>query len=58
MERRQQALAIVAAMMGGIAAARATAKANPALSDDILVAVRRVLGGLGAEAKKARAKRH
>jgi TetR/AcrR family transcriptional repressor of nem operon len=49
-------------MMGGIAAARATAKANPALSDDILVAVRRVLGGLGAEAKpsakKARAKRH
>ena len=61
-DRRQQALAIVAAMMGGMAAARATAKANPALSDDILVAVRRVLGGLGAEAKpsakKARAKRH
>jgi TetR/AcrR family transcriptional repressor of nem operon len=61
-DRRQQALAIVAAMMGGIAAARGTAKANPALSDDILVAVRRVLGELAAEtkpsAKKARAKRH
>jgi len=61
-DRRQKALAIVAAMMGGIAAARATAKANPALSDDILVAVRRVLGELGAEAKpsakKGRAERH
>jgi TetR/AcrR family transcriptional regulator, transcriptional repressor for nem operon len=48
-DRRQRALAIVAAMMGGIAAARATAKANPALSDDILVAVRRVLAELGAD---------
>jgi len=58
-DRRQQALAIVVAMIGGIAAARATAKANPALSDDILVSVRRVLGELGAKttptAKKARA---
>jgi TetR/AcrR family transcriptional repressor of nem operon len=52
-ERRQRALAIVAAMMGGIAAARATAKANPALSDDILVALRRVLGEPGAKAKPA-----
>jgi TetR/AcrR family transcriptional repressor of nem operon len=50
-DRRQRALAIIAAMMGGIAAARATAKANPALSDDILVAVRRVLAELGAESK-------
>jgi TetR/AcrR family transcriptional regulator, transcriptional repressor for nem operon len=52
---------MVAAMIGGIAAARATAKANPALSDDILVAVRRVLGELGAAAKpvakKSRPKR-
>ncbi len=55
-DRRQRALAIVAAMIGGLAAARATAKANPALSDDILVAVRRVLGELGAETKP-RAKR-
>jgi TetR/AcrR family transcriptional regulator, transcriptional repressor for nem operon len=45
--RRQTALAVVAAMIGGIAAARATAKANPALSDDILVSLRRVLGELG-----------
>jgi TetR/AcrR family transcriptional repressor of nem operon len=43
----QRALTIVAAMVGSIAMARATAKANPALSDDILVAVRRVLGELG-----------
>jgi len=61
-DRREQALTIVAAMIGGIAAARATAKANPALSDDILVAVRRVLGEVGAAAKptttRARAKRH
>jgi TetR/AcrR family transcriptional repressor of nem operon len=42
-DRRQAALAIGAAMIGGIAAARATAKANPALSDDILVSLRRVL---------------
>jgi TetR/AcrR family transcriptional regulator, transcriptional repressor for nem operon len=42
-DRRQRALAITAAMIGGVAAARATAKANPALSDDILVAVRRLL---------------
>ena len=52
-ERREQALAIAAAMIGGIAAARATAKANPALSDDILVALRRVLGEFGTGAKPA-----
>jgi TetR/AcrR family transcriptional repressor of nem operon len=46
-DRRQTALAVVAAMIGGIAAARATAKANPALSDDILVSLRKVLGSLG-----------
>ena len=55
-ERRQRALAITAAMIGGVAAARATAKANPALSDDILVAVRRLLDEVGAKAKP-RAKR-
>jgi TetR/AcrR family transcriptional regulator, transcriptional repressor for nem operon len=46
-DRRQRALAVVAAMIGGIAAARATAKADPALSDDILVSLRRVLDELG-----------
>jgi TetR/AcrR family transcriptional regulator, transcriptional repressor for nem operon len=50
-ERRQRALAITAGMIGAIAAARATAKANPALSDDILVAMRRFLDEVGAEAK-------
>jgi TetR/AcrR family transcriptional repressor of nem operon len=50
-ERRQRALAITAAMIGGVAAARATAKANPALSDDILVAVRRLLDEVGAQPK-------
>src|SRR5882724_7569963 len=55
-ERRRRALAITAAMIGGVAAARATAKASPALSDDILVAVRRLLDEVGAEAKP-RAKR-
>ena len=52
-QRRQEALAIVAAMIGGLAVARATAKANPALSDDILVAVRRLLGGLAGGARPA-----
>jgi TetR/AcrR family transcriptional repressor of nem operon len=48
----QRALTIVAAMVGSIAMARATAKSNPALSDEILVAVRRVLGDLGAAPRK------
>jgi TetR/AcrR family transcriptional repressor of nem operon len=52
-DRRQRALAVVAAMIGGIATARATAKANPTLSDDILVALRRVLGELGPESIRA-----
>ena len=59
-ERRQRALAITAAMIGGIAAARATATASPALSDDILVAMRRLLDEVGAGARphaRPRAKR-
>lgn len=48
-QARQRAVTAVAAMVGGIAMARATQKANPALSDEILVAVRRVLGELGGE---------
>ena len=50
-ERRQRALTTVSAMIGGVAVARATAKSNPQLSDEILVATRRVLGELGGEAK-------
>jgi TetR/AcrR family transcriptional repressor of nem operon len=60
-ERRQRALAITAAMIGGVAAARASAKASPALSDDILVAMRRLLDEVGAgatpRAKRARVRR-
>jgi TetR/AcrR family transcriptional repressor of nem operon len=46
---RQRALAIAAAMIGGIAVARAVSKARPDLSDDILTAVRQVLGEVGGE---------
>ena len=47
---RQHALAIAAAMIGGIAAARAVRKARPDLSDEIVMAVRQVLGEVGGEA--------
>jgi TetR/AcrR family transcriptional repressor of nem operon len=46
---RQRALAIAAAMIGGIAVARAVSKARPDLSDDILTAMRQVLGEVGGE---------
>jgi TetR/AcrR family transcriptional repressor of nem operon len=48
-ERRQRALTIMAAMMGGVTASRAVAKANPELSDEILLAVRHVVGQIGGE---------
>lgn len=48
-ECRQRALAMMAAMMGGVAASRAVAKANPKLSDEILLAVRQVVGEIGGE---------
>jgi TetR/AcrR family transcriptional repressor of nem operon len=44
---RQRALTIAAACIGAIVAARAVAKADPALSDDIVDAARRVLGEVG-----------
>jgi TetR/AcrR family transcriptional repressor of nem operon len=47
--RRQRALAIVAAMIGGVAVARATAKSRPELSAEVLKAARRVLGEVGGE---------
>jgi TetR/AcrR family transcriptional repressor of nem operon len=58
-DRRQRALAIVAAMIGGVAVARATAKSSPQLSDEVLTAARRVLGDVGgaAVAPRARARR-
>jgi TetR/AcrR family transcriptional repressor of nem operon len=45
-DRRPRAIAVASAMIGGIAVARATAKAQPALSDEIRAAVRSVLGEL------------
>jgi TetR/AcrR family transcriptional repressor of nem operon len=46
---RARALTIAAAMIGGVAMARATAKSRPDLSDEIMAAVRRVLGEVGGE---------
>jgi TetR/AcrR family transcriptional regulator, transcriptional repressor for nem operon len=46
---RQRALTIAAGCIGAIVAARAVAKADPGLSDEIIVAARRVLGEIGSE---------
>jgi TetR/AcrR family transcriptional repressor of nem operon len=51
---RARALAIGAAMIGGVAMARATAKSRPDLSDEIIAAVRRVLGEVGGEGREPR----
>ena len=48
-DTRARALTIAAAMIGGVAMARAAAKSRPDLSDEIVTAVRRVLGELGGE---------
>jgi TetR/AcrR family transcriptional regulator, transcriptional repressor for nem operon len=48
-EKRQHALAMMAAMIGGVAASRAVAKADPKLSSEILRAVRRIVGEAGGE---------
>ena len=48
---RQKALTLLTAIVGGMMAARAAAKADPALSDEILEAVRVVLGEIAGEAK-------
>jgi TetR/AcrR family transcriptional repressor of nem operon len=45
-QKRQRALTLVAAMIGGVAVARSTMKADLALSDEILSAVRAVMGQL------------
>jgi TetR/AcrR family transcriptional repressor of nem operon len=51
---RMRALTIVAAMIGGVAMARAAAKSRPDLSDEIMAAVRRVLGEVGGEGGESR----
>ncbi len=48
-DKRQRALAMMAAMIGGVAAARAVDKADPKLSNQILRAVRQIVGEVGGE---------
>jgi TetR/AcrR family transcriptional regulator, transcriptional repressor for nem operon len=48
-DNRQRALAITAAMIGGVAASRAVAKADSKLSNQILRAVRQFVGEIGGE---------
>jgi TetR/AcrR family transcriptional regulator, transcriptional repressor for nem operon len=48
-ENRKRALAMAAAMIGGVAAARGAAKADPRLSNEILRTVRQIVGELGGE---------
>lgn len=49
-EDRERALVTAAGMIGAIAVARATRKARPDLSEEVLRAARRVLGEMGGEA--------
>jgi len=48
-DTRQRALAIMAAMIGGVAASRAVAKVDPKLSSQILRAVRQIAGEVAGE---------
>jgi TetR/AcrR family transcriptional repressor of nem operon len=52
--RASRALTVSAAMIGGVALAWATAKSRPDLSDEIMAAVRRVLGEVGGEGGEPR----
>jgi len=48
-DKHQRALAIMAAMIGGVAASRAVVKADPKLSNQILRAIRQIVGEVGGE---------
>jgi TetR/AcrR family transcriptional regulator, transcriptional repressor for nem operon len=48
-DKRQRALTMMATMIGGVAASRAVAKADPKLSNQILRAVRQIVGEIGGE---------
>jgi TetR/AcrR family transcriptional regulator, transcriptional repressor for nem operon len=48
-DKHQRALAMMAAMIGGVAASRAVAKADPRLSNEILRAVRQIVAEVGGE---------
>jgi TetR/AcrR family transcriptional repressor of nem operon len=52
--KRERALVMAAAMIGGLAVARATSKADPKLSDEILRASRKVIGEVGGPKKRVR----
>jgi TetR/AcrR family transcriptional regulator, transcriptional repressor for nem operon len=56
-DKRQRALAMMAAIIGGVAASRAVAKADPKLSNQILLAVRQVVGEVGGARRLDRARR-
>ena len=51
-ENRQRALAMMAAMIGGVAASRAVAKTDLKLSNEILRAVRRIVGEVAGEVRQ------
>lgn len=51
-KRRERAITILSAQIGAIAVARATAKARPELSDEVITSARRVLGGLAGAGRK------
>ena len=55
-ERHQRALAVMAALIGGVAASRAVAKADSRLSNEILRAVRRIVGEEETHVEGARGK--
>ena len=55
--RHPRALALVAAMVGGVAVARAVVKSRPELSAEVLTAVRRILAEVGGEFRPAPAGR-
>jgi len=48
-DKRQRAQAMMAAMIGGVAASRAIVKVDPKLSNQILRAVRQIVGEIGGE---------
>jgi TetR/AcrR family transcriptional regulator, transcriptional repressor for nem operon len=48
-DKHERALAMMAAMIGGVAASRAVAKADPKLSNQILRAVRQIVAEVGGE---------
>jgi TetR/AcrR family transcriptional repressor of nem operon len=56
-DSRQRALAMVAAMIGGVAASRAVAKVDPKLSNQILRAVRQIVGEVGGDEEQVKGAR-